>query len=296
METYQAMTKIPGDLLRELDINISNVKASLRLKIQSLKDIYWQKLFDALTSITDKLCSSTRKKLLETLKSNVNVDFSEANAVAITLWALKMANKYYESQIIEVYESLTEVANVIKYKSNEKTIRNDGWRYCRSEYHLIGKYQLDYRIVLESVGGIDTGNSWSRHSQCGLKYRAIDLVEDLVTIANNIGFDAIGNVHATSRTWVPGKAQEYYYFDHAAGKKVILFEVRAYRNGNLHLKMSPKFIQKLNCIHGKLKGWIRTAEEAAAEMDIPMDVAEEALSCNLKLSAKQVPLLSMAAS
>lgn len=288
MQSYQAMTSIPGDLLRELDINITNVKAGLRLKITSLKDVYWKKLFDGLTSITDKLCSKTRSELLKKLTAHTNVDYSLENAVAVVIWALKTANEYYESQIIDVFETMTEVANVIKYKSNEKTFHRDGWRYCRSEYHLLGAYKLDYRIVLERVGGIDNG--YSPH-KCGLSGRAIELVGDLVTIAQNIGFDAAGNVHATSRRWLPGKKQEYFYFDHTTGKKEILFEAKAFLNGNLHLKLNSKYIQKLNCIHGKLKGWVRSAQEAADEMGIPVSVAEEAFSCGLRLTAKEVPLL-----
>lgn len=291
MDTYKAMSAIPADLLSELDINISNVKAGLKLKVTSLKDRYWKMLFNNLDSITDKLCSSTRKRLLDTLMGHTNVDFTESNAVAIVLWTLKMANQYFESQIIETFETLTETANVIKYKSNERTFQKGRWRYTREDFDDLGSYMLDYRIVLERVGGIDLGNSWSSNTSWGLSSRATDLVSDLVTMANNLGLDSIGNTHATARRWVAGKPQVYYFYNHQKQQKEILFEAKAFRNGNLHLKLCTGFIQRLNCIHGRLKGWLKTPADAVYEMNVPQEVAEEAFHVQLSLTHKQVPLL-----
>lgn len=284
METYQAMSKIPGELLRELEVNITNVKKTLKLKIKSLKDIYWHRLFDALECITDKLASSSRKKFLERITSHTNVDFNESNALAIVIWCLKIANQYYDKQIIEVYESLSEKANVIKYKSNEKTFKDEGWRFCRSDIHLLGEYCLDYRIVLERVGGI-------RSNDCGLSECAVNLVDDLVTIAYNIGFDTKGNVNASSKHWSSGKAHEFYFFNHGTDKKEVLFEIRAYKNGNLHIRLNQKFIMKLNCVHGRLKGWLKGPADAVNEMDVTADIAEESFQVPLAISVKDVPML-----
>lgn len=288
METYQAMSNIPGDLMLELEVNIENVKKGLKLKIKSLKDRFWQRLFDALDCITDKLTSNSRKKFLETITERSNVDFNESNALAIVIWSLKHANIYYEKQIVEVYQQLTEAANVIKYKSNEKVIKNDRWRYCRGDIELLGPYALDYRIVLQSVGGIETGYSYSR---CGLSQRAIDLVGDLVTLSYNLGFDSVGNVPAVSRMWIAGKPQVYYFQCSKTGKKEVLFEAKAFLNGNIHIRMSPKFIQKLNVVHGRLKGWLRSAADAVNEMDVTADIAEESFKVPLAISVKDVPML-----
>ena len=65
--TYEKLTTIPGDLLRELEISIENAKASLRLKVSTLKTLYWKELFDGLDSITDKLCHESREQLLSKL-------------------------------------------------------------------------------------------------------------------------------------------------------------------------------------------------------------------------------------
>lgn len=231
MDNYKSVSAIPAELLRELNINVGNVKAGLKLKVTSLKDRYWKMLFDNLDSICEKLCSNTRKQLLDTLMGHTNVDFTESNAVAIVLWTLKMANQYYESQIIETFETLTESANVIKYKSNERTFKEGRWRYTREDYNELGPYMLDMRIVLERVGGIDLGNSWSSNTSWGLSSRATDLVSDLVTMANNLGFDSIGNTHATARKWIAGKPQIYYFFNHKKQEKEVLFEAKAFKMG-----------------------------------------------------------------
>lgn len=291
MNTYTAMSNIPGNLLRELDVNISNVKATLKLKIKSLKDIYWNRLFSALDCITDKLTSDSRKAFLERITSRTNVDFTEQNAIAIVIWCLKVANQYFDKQFISVFETMTEAANVVRYKSNQRTIRDDRWRYCRSDIHLLGEYALDYRIVLERVGGIDT-SQWSSENNCGLRQRAADLINDLVTIAYNIGFDSKSNVGATLKRWVSGKAQSFYFHNHATGKTEVLFEAKAFKNGNIHLKLNPKFIQKLNCVHGRLKGWLKCAQDAVYEMDVPVDIAEESFHVPLSISVKQIPMLA----
>ncbi len=43
---------------------------------------------------------------------------------------------------------------------------------------------------------------------------------------------------------------------------------------------------------GRLMGWLRNAEHANEEMDVPMDVANEAFGSNLQLTAKHVALLA----
>lgn len=288
METYQAMTKLPSDLLKELDVNITGVKASLRLKIKSLKDVYWRKLFENLDSVTDKLTHKSREALLSKLTARTDVDFNEANAVVIVIWVIKQANIYFEDQIVEVYQQLTELANVQQYKSNQRTIQADRWRYASDRFTELGPYGLDYRIVLERIGGYDSC-SWRRTS--GLDGRALVLVQDLVTIAGNIGFDAVGNTHASERTWLPGKPQLYYFFDHTTQKKEVLFDVKAFKNGNLHLRMHQRFIQKLNIVHGRLKGWLRSAADAVQEMDVAQNVAEESFAVSLRISFTDVPLL-----
>lgn len=291
MKTYQAISDIPFSLLSELGVNVKSAKASLKLKVKSLKDVYWKQLFDNLDAITNKLCHKTRAELLNKLLSRTNVDFSEANAVAIVIWVIKQSNDYFEDQIIYTYEKLTEQANVQAYKSNEKTIKFDRWRYGDERYSSLGPYGLDYRVILENVGGYCCPSNYSESSRCGLKDSAAILLGDLITLANNVGFDAVGNVLPVEKHWKPGK-KEYFFFMDANGEKQVLFEAKAFKNNNLHIRMHETFIQKLNIVHGRLKGWLRSAADATAEMGVPLKVAEEAFGVQLKLCVKDVPLLA----
>jgi hypothetical protein len=289
MDTYESMSKISPELLSELKIDLRSVKESLRMKIGTLKDIYWRKLFDSLTQITDKLCTDTREKLLKKLTASTHVDFNEANAVNIVIWVLKQSNIYYEEQIISTYETLTELANIQLYKSNQRTVAQDGWRYGRVKYSSLGPYGLDYRVVLIGAGGYDGEDSYS--SRCPLASRATALINDLVTIANNLGFDAIGNLPAHEKTWHAGKPNHFWFQDAKTDEKQVLFEAKAFKKGTLHIRMNEMFIQKLNVVHGRLKGWLRSAAEATEEMDVSFEVAEEAFAVQLKLGASDVKLL-----
>lgn len=293
-DTYTKLTTIPSELLRELEISIDSVKASLRMKVGTLKDLYWKELFGSLDTITDKLCTESRNKLQEKLMKSTHVDFSEANAVAIVIWIIKQANVYFDQQVISTFETLSELANVQKYKSNQRTIQEDRWRYCSDRYESLGPYGLDYRIVLEHTGGYVHPDSLRSYSRCGLADRAMNLCDDLVTLANNIGLDAVGNLRCAERQWLPGKPQLFYFMT-SDGKKEVLFEAKAFKNSNIHLRLNERFIQKLNVVHGRLKGWLRSAADATAEMDIPADLAEEAFNVQLSIGVKDVPLLRLVA-
>ncbi len=63
--------------------------------------------------------------------------------------------------------------------------------------------------------------------------------------------------------------------------------------GYAHIRLNERFIKKLNVVHGRLKGWLRTAADACEEMDIPADLAEEAFNVQLSIGVQDVPLLRL---
>ena len=65
------------------------------------------------------------------------------------------------------------------------------------------------------------------------------------------------------------------------------------KNNNLHIKLNQRFIQKINIVHGRLKGWLRSAEHATQEMDVTREVAQEAFNVQFKISVNDVPLLRL---
>jgi hypothetical protein len=287
MATYQTMTDLDPDLLRELEVSISAVKASLKLKIKSLKDKYWNELINNLTAVTERLSTSGRKRELDKLMEHTSIDFNLDNATALVLWVIKTANTYFDDQIIELVETLTEEASVVLYKSNQRTFGKEGWRYNKPD---LGMYGLDYQFVLHRVGSVRKSGSWhgTRH---GLDERATNLVNDLVTVAINIGFDAVGNISAQDRSWTSGGKHTFYFSDTVTGERQELFVVKGFYNGNLHIKLNKRFIQRLNVMHGRLKGWLKSAEQAAEELDIPRDEAQKGFAVQMQIGLSNLPLL-----
>lgn len=286
IKTYQGLCDIDPSILKELGVNLKGVREALSQKIENLKDRYWHELFNNLSTVTDKLTSESREKLLSILTAHTHVDFSSSNAYAVVLWVIKNANAYFDSQLITIVERMTEKANVLLYKSNKKTFGDEEWRYYRIPEGL-SRYQLDYRIVLSRIGGIYAG-SWSRDSVNGLLGNAATFIDDLCTIAANLNYDTYGLERVKSFKWESNQKKVFNFRKVTTGKLQTLFEVRAFKNGNLHIKFNQKFICRLNVEFGRLKGWIKSPKEAADELKISEKEAIDSFHSNLKLTGSNL--------
>ncbi|KKP89294.1 MAG: hypothetical protein UR95_C0010G0001, partial [Parcubacteria group bacterium GW2011_GWC1_36_108] len=90
-------------IFSELKIDFASIVHLLKSRIVNLKTKYWRELFDHFEPVTNRLTSASRKALLDTLTKNIGVDFNENNIYAVTLWAIKNANHYFDQQLIDVY-------------------------------------------------------------------------------------------------------------------------------------------------------------------------------------------------
>jgi hypothetical protein len=277
MNTYKQLSEIDSTLLKELDVNFSSVKEALKLKITSLKDVYWKELFSRLNTITDKLSFASRKSITDVLFAATHVDFTPENAHSLAVWVVKNANVYLDSQLITLVERMTEVANIKNYTSNDRTFGKEDWKY-RSKPKNLSHYKLDYRIVLERVGGLA--------GEAKLSSGAAELLGDIKTIAYNIGFDTANMTQPADMTWGTHVKNDFLFRNHTTGKTEVLFEARAFKNGNLHLRLKPEFICKLNVEFGRLKGWLKDTAQAAHELDASIEQVESAFNSNLKLGNK----------
>jgi hypothetical protein len=294
MKNYQSVCELDPELLSEMGVSLTGLKGALKLKISSLKDVYWQELFDNLGAVTDRLTSDSRKKMLDKLTANTSIDFNAQNSHAVVIWMIKNANIYFDDQLVTIFERMTQKANVAMYKSNQKTFGDEQWRYCRQPDDL-ERYKLEYRVVLDRVGGL-CNSEWSfEHTACGLTDRAGKFIDDLRTVASNIGFDTYGLPRARQHEWASSRKINFEYRDRETGELKILFEAKAFKNGNLHIKFCPTFIIKLNVEFGRLKGWVKSASEAAEEMNIDIADAASSFGSNLQLAPKDLPLLLCAA-
>lgn len=336
---YLKVSELDEDILKELNVDVKNLLSGFKEKIEGLKNLYWQEIFNNLDSITTRLTSRTRESLLNTLMSNTNIDFTTGNIRSVVIWVIKNSSKYFNSQMLEVYDDFTTEEGIKLYKSNANFLK-DGWRYCKSEKDKLGKYALDYRIVCH---GYRSEYSWDREKE-QLSDAQKQYIKDIVIIAKNLGFTIDGisydtlslkDKHNTTfnqnrkeplkvgtktldgkveevycQTHIPNENGEdvmekdgviYVYRDdqdytwyqykikssHKDGGSLyinhervrtendIFTTIRGHSNGNVHFQFNQEFIKKLNLEVGRLRGWLKTPQEAAEEFDITLEEANK---------------------
>lgn len=260
---YQLVNQLDVELLRELEVKPPKIMECLKARLNGLRHEYWHELFSHLSTVTDRLTAKSRKQLLATLHRHVQVDFTLNNIFEIVIWVIKNANRYIDRQLLETYELMVDKCNVHLYRSNHRVWVEERWRYQGEEKN--SHYYLDYRIVTHRLGGIRTGYSFDR----GLEESAAEFLGDLLTLAHNLGFNCPTVDHRLTRnerdTWTSGKSH-CFYFTNQRGQTETLFDVRAFKNRNLHLRLHKSFIVALNVEHGRLRGWLRSAREAVEEL------------------------------
>jgi len=294
MSNYKALEDLDPCILQELDVNLAGLKAALRQKVEGLKDRYWQELFNNLEKITSRLTTDARIKMLDKLTQHTHVDFTASNAHAILIWVIKNANSYFDSQLVMLVERMTEQACVLLYKSNRRVYTDEHWRYRQMPSDL-NRYFLDYRIVLNRVGGLCI-SKWTHDQRQynGLSQRAFELLADIRTVAANLGFTASMTNELTQISWESNKAVEFTYYDEIKKQTLTLMVARAFKNGNLHLKLNQSFICRLNVEFGRLKGWLKTPIDASDELSIDPTEVMASFGANLQLSGGDTALLSLA--
>lgn len=274
LENYRAALRIDPSILKEIGVSKASVIASIRFKIKGLKDTYWRELFDRIDTVTQRLATRQRKQFLESLKSKVTIDFTCNNVYAVLIWVSKWANDYYDEQLIDLFRTLSTDSCVVKYKSNHRVWTQSGWRYNRkSDFlgegeHAATHYKLEYRIVI-SHGGISLSDwDFKRNGYCGLAENAFDLLVDIVTVANNLGFPCKDSPR--NYQWKSNKQNTLLLTDGTP-----LVAVRAFQNGNMHMHFNPKVMLAINVEAGRLLRWIRNPAEACAEMGVTGEEAKQ---------------------
>lgn len=281
----KAICSLDYGILKELGVSIGGLSNSLKQRIEGLKNKYWKEFFNNYGMITKKLTKKSREKMLKKLSENMSVDFTSENAYAITAWAIKNANIYYDEQLIDCFERMIEKANIKLYKSNNRTFGKEDWRYCTRPKDM-GKFALELRIVLHRQGGIYDSTTYSCYDRNGLQDRAYEFLEDLLTISNNLGFFSFNNLNETG--WEAGQKNEFILHN---GK--VLMEVKAFKNGNMHIKFNQGFIRTLNIEFGRLKGWIKNKPKAMEELELTAKEVNKSWGQQFKLLSNNVLVNSL---
>lgn len=261
---YDSIAKIPYVQLRALGTSVDSLKESIKENLANMKKKYWIELFDRYEPITSKLTKRSRENMLGQLHKQVQIDFTESNIYAVTVWCCKNANEYFDKQLIETYEKLLNQASVQMYKSNKKTFEDEDWRWNRGR-DKIEKYclKLDYRIIISGYGRLSSGY----YAVNGLYKTGHELLNDVGTIAQNLGFPRTQK--SESFDWTNGQVS----FTWPDG--TIFMQAKGHSNGNLHLKINIEALKAISIKFGQLKKWIKSASHAAEEMSIPVKEAEK---------------------
>lgn len=288
---YQAVCELSADILEEFDIKKGGLIKSLKMKLDTCKKEYWRRLFDGMKEINTRLTAQSRETIQRKLQSQTGIDFNRENAYAVVLWTIKNANRYFDTQLVETYEKMVTAANVDNYVSNKRIF---SWN--RFSYHsqieanaTHFRLKVGHRMVLDRVGGLRNCHSW----KTGISKDACDFLGDLVTVAHNLGFTVIDP--APTPFSFNDSTARVIRFRTAEGAVESLIRTRAFQNNNMHMQFHPDFIHALNVHHGRLKGWLRSDEEASRELEIPKATAAKLFAApGFRLTGSSLALMAPA--
>ena len=284
---YRAIFKLDYMILHELGINKDHVREGLKKKMAGLKTKYWQILFERLDAITSRLTTKSKESLLKKLTGNTSVEFTATNAYSVVVWAIKNANQYFDSQLIDLFYELSTFEGVMNYKSNVKAWNKDRWRYNNGREELNSHYSLDYRIVVSQYNAMDRERRNDRWEYPGGLYKGChNMIADVIAVMSNLGFST-NSARSYERGWVGGTWEDFYI----TNSDDILFHVKAYMNGNLHFRFKPEAIKALNVNAGRLLKWLRTEEDVVTELGYTAKEAKEYFHRNSHILPSNVKLL-----
>jgi len=270
---YRDICRISPSILRSMDASLNEIKNALKEKIKGAKSKYWKMTFDRLDTLTSRLTKKTRESMLRRIAGYSGIDYTAQNIHIVVKWALDNANTYLDEQFLELYDTLSDTKNVRNYKSNKKVFEDNRWR-SRDDQAPNSHYLLEYRIVTERVGGLHNSEFGGYSATNGLSERATDFLNDLMTVAGNLGFTPTSEVKDFE--WESGQPNEMLGIDTGTGEQRTLVRVKAFLNGNMHLFFDRKLMQVMNVEHGRLKGWIhKPTPQSAEEMGMkPTEITE----------------------
>ena len=158
VSNYEKAASIDAELLMELGLGINSIIETLKNKIDTLKGNYWTELFSHLDTVTNRLTVKNRRTIMERIGGFKAVDFTHGNIYAVVLWIMENAGQYIESQILDVFDTMLDKANIKNYKSNQRVYEKGRYRYMDVKPTHVS---LDYRIVIESgCHGFRKSYSW----------------------------------------------------------------------------------------------------------------------------------------
>lgn len=288
-ENYQAIFRLDGALLRELGVQKDALCSAAKTRIAGLKRVYWRALFDRLGSLTTRLATKTRAEFIERLTGRNAIAFTIGNCYSIVMWSVRHADGYFDRQVVDLFFALSQREGVTRYASNKRTWGDDAWRYSlRSDNYGTrpSHFRLDYRFVVPGYSAIGGHDFRAYDFPGGLHRDCHALIDDIIAVLSTLGFSTPAPGPMT-RQWHANRWQNWVSPD---GE--LLFQVKAFNNGNLHMRFAPAAIMAINVEAGRLLGWLKSPAEAATELGATQEQTERAWRSVAKLDvAKTLALV-----
>jgi hypothetical protein len=263
----------------------------LKKRMAGLKTVYWEMLFEKLDTITNRLSTATKKRFLDRLTGRTAVEFTVSNCYTIVLWAIRHANRYYDEQLVALFKALATFEGVSNYKSNQRTWEKNGWRYNGDEDRN-SHYALDYRIVVRRYSAIYKPESSFHRDHYdypgGLNKSCHELNEDIIAVLGNLGFVLPSyETRSRARQWESNVWQDFRDADDR-----VIFQAKAFINGNAHFRFLPEAIRALNVEAGRLLGWLQNTGDVVRELGYSPEEAEKVFGSNHRITGSNVRMLT----
>jgi len=242
-DLFKSIGDTPFRVIQALNIDRKSILEIIREDIRTLKKRYWRAAFDRLDAVNLRLTVETRDRLLSEMEEFGTLDFNEDNLYSIVVWVIKHFNEYTDEQLLSVFDAMTGQDYVRAYKSNVHWTRDD-WRYTGKGKP--GKYSLDYRLVTRC-------HKSYRYSQC--------VVDDFIVVCRSLGFYV--HEHRTFDGKAYGEEQRFCTVD---GR--LAFTVRAYKNGNAHMRVDRGLMMRFNIEVARLRNWINNHNDIKDEFEV----------------------------
>ena len=255
---YQNLAQIDFTLLHQLGVELKDIKGGLKAKINNLKALYWNEVFQRLEALYNRLTKRNRAQLLG--KIDRSIGFTHDNIYAIVMWSINHANLYMDQQLVDLFKQLSSPKNIKNYRSNQKTWSQENWRWCGSDFKQnASRYQLEYRVIHEGYGEPISywGDGQLETYSCYSSSTVADLLGDIATCARTLGYV----IEIPPCGWVYGKGRAIH--DHAGN---LFMQVRLFKNGNMHMKFNQAFIKRLNIQVSRILKWVKDKQAIVNEM------------------------------
>lgn len=269
---YKSIEQLNPEIFKELKIDIKGMKDALKLRLENLKSLYWNKLFKCYDEITSRLTSFSINKVVNRLHDNTYIDFTLENIFQLTLWVIKHSNTLYDEQLKHYYSDLIRIENISRYKSNrhwtddtwryfKAKVKAEEWHYRRKEFFKdVKDVKLEYRIIVEGYSNFDSWGNGRLTESC------FNFITDTAKIGQCLGFDVDMTCLPESQ-WKSGE-HDWSDFDITCKDGTLFCNMKLYKNGNRHIKFNKDVIKKMNVEAGRLFGWVRDKQDAKDEFDL----------------------------